>query len=221
MAEFWTNYGELLMKETASTLMMTFSSVLFCYLVGTPLGVLVYMTAPGSLTPYRGINTVLDWIINVVRSIPFLILMVALIPMARIILGKGYGPSVVVFAMVVGAAPFVARLVDGSLHELDPGVIESAKAMGATNFQIVTRVLLPESLPSLLRGMAVASITIMGYTAMAGAIGGGGLGDIAIRYGYHRRETPVMVVTIIIMIVFVQLIQLGFGLIVKKIDKSK
>ena len=221
MEAFLSQYGNLLATALGETLYMVFFSVLCCYLLGVPLGVWVYMSAPGSLAPHRGVFAVLDWFINIVRSVPFLILMVALIPITRLIVGKGYGPNAVIFSLVVGATPFVARLVESSLNELDSGVIESARAMGATNFQIITRVLLPETLPSLLRGMAVATITIIGYTAMAGAVGGGGLGDVAIRYGYHRYQTNVMILTIVIMVALVQLVQWGFQVLVARVDKSK
>lgn len=221
MQAFLEQFGDLLLTATGETLYMVVASVVFCYLLGIPLGVLVYSTAPGSLAPRRNLYRALDWFVNVVRSVPFLILIITLIPLARTIVGKGYGPEVVIFAMVIGATPFVARMVEGSLNELDQGVIESAKAMGATNLQIVTRVILPETLPSLLRGMAVASITIVGYTAMAGAVGGGGLGDVAIRYGYYRRENAVLFTTLVILIVLVQLIQWGFQKLVDHIDKSK
>ena len=221
MEAFLSQYGNLLATALGETLYMVFFSVLFCYLLGVPLGVWVYMSAPGSLAPHRGVFAVLDWFINIVRSVPFLILMVALIPITRLIVGKGYGPNAVIFSLVVGATPFVARLVESSLNELDSGVIESARAMGATNFQIITRVLLPETLPSLLRGMAMATITIIGYTAMAGALGGGGLGDVAIRYGYHRYQTNVMILTIVIMVALVQLVQWGFQVLVARVDKSK
>ena len=193
MQAFLEQFGDLLLTATGETLYMVVASVVFCYLLGIPLGVLGYSTAPGSLAPHRNLYRVLDWFVNVVRSVPFLILIITLIPLARTIVGKGYGPEVVIFAMVIGA----------------------------TNLQIVTRVILPETLPSLLRGMAVASITIVGYTAMAGAVGGGGLGDVAIRYGYYRRENAVLFTTLVILIVLVQLIQWGFQKLVDHIDKSK
>ena len=196
-------------------------SVILSYLLGIPLGVLATVTAPDSISPCKPIYSLLDWIINIIRSIPFIILIVALIPFTRWVLGSFIGPNGAIVALVIGAVPFVARLVQGSLNELDKGVIESTRAMGATNFQIITRVLLPEALPSLIRGMAVATITIIGYTAMAGAVGAGGLGDVAIRYGFHRYQTNVMFATIVVLVVLVQVIQLTFDALVKKVDKNK
>ncbi|MEA5012309.1 MAG: methionine ABC transporter permease [Angelakisella sp.] len=221
MAEFFSEYGTLILTATGETLYMVTLSVILSYLLGIPLGVLVTVTAPDSISPCKPIYSLLDWIINIIRSIPFIILIVALIPFTRWVLGSFIGPNGAIVALVIGAVPFVARLVQGSLNELDKGVIESTRAMGATNFQIITRVLLPEALPSLIRGMAVATITIVGYTAMAGAVGAGGLGDVAIRYGFHRYQTNVMFATIVVLVVLVQVIQLTFDALVKKMDKNK
>ncbi len=221
MAEFFSEYGTLILTATGETLYMVTLSVILSYLLGIPLGVLATVTAPDSISPCKPIYSLLDWIINIIRSIPFIILIVALIPFTRWVLGSFIGPNGAIVALVIGAVPFVARLVQGSLNELDKGVIESTRAMGATNFQIITRVLLPEALPSLIRGMAVATITIVGYTAMAGAVGAGGLGDVAIRYGFHRYQTNVMFATIVVLVVLVQVIQLTFDALVKKMDKNK
>lgn len=221
MAEFFSEYGTLILTATGETLYMVTLSVILSYLLGIPLGVLATVTAPDSISPCKPIYSLLDWIINIIRSIPFIILIVALIPFTRWVLGSFIGPNGAIVALVIGAVPFVARLVQGSLNELDKGVIESTRAMGATNFQIITRVLLPEALPSLIRGMAVATITIIGYTAMAGAVGAGGLGDVAIRYGFHRYQTNVMFATIVVLVVLVQVIQLTFDALVKKVDKNK
>ena len=221
MAEFFSEYGTLILTATGETLYMVTLSVILSYLLGIPLGVLATVTAPDSISPCKPIYSLLDWIINIIRSIPFIILIVALIPFTRWVLGSFIGPNGAIVALVIGAVPFVARLVQGSLNELDKGVIDSTRAMGATNFQIITRVLLPEALPSLIRGMAVATITIIGYTAMAGAVGAGGLGDVAIRYGFHRYQTNVMFATIVVLVVLVQVIQLTFDALVKKVDKNK
>ena len=221
MAEFFSEYGTLILTATGETLYMVTLSVILSYLLGIPLGVLATVTAPDSISPCKPIYSLLDWIINIIRSIPFIILIVALIPFTRWVLGSFIGPNGAIVALVIGAVPFVARLVQGSLNELDKGVIESTRAMGATNFEIITRVLLPEALPSLIRGMAVATITIVGYTAMAGAVGAGGLGDVAIRYGFHRYQTNVMFATIVVLVVLVQVIQLTFDALVKKMDKNK
>ena len=163
---------------------------------------------------------VLGWIVNIGRSIPFIILMVALIPFTKFVVGKSIGSTAAIVPLVIAAAPFIARLVETSLQELDAGVIEAAKGMGASNWQIVYKVMLPESVPSLVRGMTIALITLIGYSAMAGTVGGGGLGDLAIRYGYNRYQDDVMILTIILLVILVQLIQVVFNVIAKKIDKK-
>ena len=219
MIEFLQEYGMLLLKETGVTLYMTFTASFFSYLFGLPMGVLVFTSAPGSLHPNKGINSVLGWFINIGRSIPFIILIVALVPFTRLIVGKAIGPTAAIVPLVVAAAPFVARLVETSLSELDQGVIEAAKAMGATNWQIIYKVMLPEVVPSLVRGVSIATITLISYSAMAGAVGAGGLGDIAIRYGYHRYEYEVMLITIILLVIIVQIIQSICNLTARKIDK--
>ena len=221
MSEFFAQYGSLLLEATGDTLFMVSLSVLFSYLLGVPLGVLATISEPESIAPCKPLYTVLDWIINITRSVPFIILIIALFPFTRWLVGSSIGPKGAIVPLVAGATPFVARLVQGSLNELDKGVVESAQAMGATNFQIVTRVLLPEALPSLLRGMAVSTITLVGYTAIAGAVGAGGLGDVAIRYGHHRFQPDVMYVTLVVIVLLVQVIQLAFDLLVKKLDKNK
>lgn len=221
MAEFFAQYGILIFRATGETLFMVSLSVLFSYLLGIPLGVLATISQPGSISPCKPLYTVLDWVINITRSVPFIILIIALFPFTRWLVGSSIGPKGAIVPLVVGATPFVARLVQGSLNELDKGVVESARAMGATNLQIVTRVLLPEALPSLLRGMAVSTITLIGYTAIAGAVGAGGLGDVAIRYGHHRFQPDVMYVTLVVIVLLVQVIQLAFDLLVKRLDKNK
>ncbi len=163
---------------------------------------------------------ILGWIVNIGRSIPFIILMVALILFTKFVVGKSIGSTAAIVPLVIAAAPFIARLVETSLQELDEGVIEAAKAMGASNWQIVYKVMLPESIPSLVRGMTIALITLIGYSAMAGTVGGGGLGDLAIRYGYNRYQDDVMILTIILLVILVQLIQVVFNFIAKKIDKK-
>lgn len=221
MAEFVSEYGLLILTALWETLLMVFLSTLFGYLLGIPLGVIAYVTDHGSISENLVVNTIVGWIINIIRSVPFIILILFLIPYTRLIMGTASGTRGVIFPLVVGSAPFIARMVESSFNELDAGVIESARAMGATNFQIIWKVLLPESFPSLLRGMAIASITIIGYIAMAGMVGGGGLGAVAINYGYYRYERPVMNVTVVLIILLVQLIQLAFNLIVRKVDKNR
>ncbi len=221
MAEFMAEYGSIILLALRDTLIMVVLSTGFGYLLGIPLGVVAYVTDHGSISENAAINTVVGWLINIIRSIPFIILILFLIPYTRLIMGTASGTRGVIFPLVVGSAPFIARMVESSFNELDRGVIESAQVMGATNFQIIWKVLLPESFPSLLRGMSIATITIIGYIAMAGMVGGGGLGAVAINYGYYRYERPVMTVTVILTILLVQLIQVAFNLIVRKVDKNK
>lgn len=213
------DYAPMLGQGTLETLYMTSVSVLFSYILGLPLGVLVVITGKNSLASMPKFSAVLGWIVNIGRSIPFIILMVALIPFTRMVIGKSIGSTAACMPLIIGAAPFVARLVETSLEELDYGVIEAAKAMGATNWQIIYKVMIPEAVPSLVRGVSIATITLIGYSAMAGAVGGGGLGDIAIRYGYHRYEYEVMLVTIVLLVIIVQVIQSIFNLIARRIDK--
>lgn len=219
MREFLAEYGQLLVEGTLATLAMTFISTAITYVFGVPLGVLVTVTAPGSLKPHRGLNAVLGWIVNTGRSIPFIILLVALIPVTRLIMGTSLGTAGAIVPLVVAATPFVARMVESSLAELGPGVIEAALSYGASTWQVIWKVMLRESLPSIARGASITLITLFGYSAMAGAIGAGGLGDIAIRYGYYRYQDDVMIATIVILIVLVQLIQTSGDLAARALDK--
>lgn len=213
-------YSGMLLEGLGQTLYMSFVSTFFAYVLGLPLGILVVVTAKNGIAPRRILNMILGWIVNIGRSIPFIILMVALIPFTKFVVGKSIGSTAAIVPLVIAAAPFIARLVETSLQELDEGVIEAAKAMGASNWQIVYKVMLPESIPSLVRGMTIALITLIGYSAMAGTVGGGGLGDLAIRYGYNRYQDDVMILTIILLVILVQLIQVIFNFIAKKIDKK-
>lgn len=209
----------MLMEGAGETLYMTFVSALFAYVLGLPLGVALIVTDKNGLKPMKALNTVLGWIVNIGRSIPFVILMLAIAPFTRLIVGKAFGTTATIVPLVVAAAPFVARMVEQSLNEIDHGVVEAARTMGASTFQIVWKVLLPESVPSLIRGVAVTVITLVGYSAMAGALGGGGLGDIAVRYGMHRYQYDVMMLTLVLIIVIVQVIQVFFDIVAKRIDK--
>lgn len=213
-------YSDILIKGTLETLYMTTLSVLFAYIIGLPLGVLVVITDKKGIMPHTILNAIIGWIVNIGRSIPFIILMIALIPFTKFIVGKSIGSTAAIVPLVIGAAPFVARLIESSLHELDYSLIESAKAMGCNKWQIITKVMLPEATPSIVRGISITTITLIGYSAMGGAVGAGGLGDIAIRYGYHRYEYGIMFITIIILIIIVQLIQFIFNILAKKIDKK-
>ena len=190
MAEFMTEYGSIILLALRDTLIMVVLSTGFGYLLGIPLGVVAYVTDHGSISENAAINTVVGWLINIIRSIPFIILILFLIPYTRLIMGTASGTRGVIFPLVVGSAPFIARMVESSFNELDRGVIESAQVMGATNFQIIWKVLLPESFPSLLRGMSIATITIIGYIAMAGMVGGGGLGAVAINLSLIHISEP-------------------------------
>jgi D-methionine transport system permease protein len=213
-------YISMFVEGTFQTLYMTIVSTIFAYVLGLPLGVLVTITAPNGILPKPTINKIAGWIVNVGRSIPFIILMIALLPTARLIVGTAIGPTAAIVPLVIGSAPFVARMVETSLEELDNKVIESAKCMGATNWQIITKVMIPEAIPSLVRGASITAITLIGYSAMAGAVGGKGLGDIAIRYGYYRYEYGVMLVTIVLLVIIVQIIQLVLDKVARKIDKK-
>ena len=186
---------------------MTLIGTLISYLIGLPIGVSLVVTGPNGIRPVGIYNKVMGFIVNVIRSVPFLILMIALMPYIRKIIGTGIGTSATTAALIVAAAPFVARLVEQSILEVDAGVIEAAQAMGASNFQIIKKVLLLEARPSLLNGAAVATINILGYSAMAGIVGGGGLGDIAIRYGLYRFQPAIMWITIVVLVVLVQILQ--------------
>ncbi len=219
MMEFFLEYKDMLLEGTYETLLMTFASTIFAYLIGLPLGVIMVATDARGISPNKTVNTVLGTIINIGRSIPFVILIVAVIPLTRFIVGKAIGPVAAIVPLTIAAAPFVARMVETALQEVDPGVVEAAKTMGATNWQIASKVLLPEAVPSLIRGFSITTITLIGYSAMAGAFGAGGLGDIAIRYGHHRYQADVMWVTVVLIVVIVQAIQMAFEIAAKKIDK--
>ena len=219
---FFAQYGELLAQGTWDTIVMSLISTFFAYVIGVPLGVAVVLTDPEKgLLPHRVINAVLGWIINIGRSIPFIILLVAIIPFTRLIVGTSLGVPGAIVPLVVSAAPFVGRMVEQSLAEVDAGLIEAAQSFGASVWQIVVKVYLWESLPSLVRGFSIVLITLIGYSAMAGTVGAGGLGDIAIRYGYQRYMADMMIATIIILIVVVQIIQSSCDVAARKLDKKK
>ena len=207
MAEFFAKYGLLLAQGTLDTLVMTLFSCLFAYVIGMPLGIWFAVTTPGGLRPNKGVNTVLGWIINIGRSVPFIILLVAIIPFTRLVVGTSLGVPGAIVPLTVAAAPFVARIVEQSLAEVDKGLIEAAHSFGASNLQIVVKVMLRESLPSLVRGVAITFVNLFGYSAMAGTVGAGGLGDIAIRYGYQRFQGDVMLAAVVLCVVLVQLFQ--------------
>jgi D-methionine transport system permease protein len=193
------------------TLYMTIVSSLIAYLIGLPLGVLLVVTDKEGIAPFVALNKALGVIVNLVRSIPFIILLITVMPFTRLIIGTTLGSTAVIVPLIVASAPYIARIVESSLKEVDKGVIEAAQSMGATPLQIIYKVLIPEAKPSLIVGGAIAVTTILSYSAMAGIVGGGGLGDIAIRYGYYRYETEIMLITVVILVLIVQVIQeLGF-----------
>lgn len=218
LATFFDNYGMLLAQGTWDTLLMTIVSTFFAYVIGIPLGVLCVLTSPKGLMPHLIFNMVLGWIINIGRSIPFIILLVALIPFTRFIVGTSLGVPGAIVPLVISAAPFIARMVEQSIEEVDGGLVEAAQSFGANTWQIVYKVFLREALPSLVRGFAIVFITILGYSAMAGCVGAGGLGDIAIRYGYQRYQDDVMIATVIILIVIVQIVQSACNFAARKME---
>ena len=216
----WDNATIMMLVEgTFVTLYMTLFSTFMGYVLGLPMGIALVITAPKGLRPNKIIYKILDVIVNIVRSIPFLILLILVIPLTRIIVGQSYGPTATIVPLTLAAAPFIARMVESSLLEVDPGVIEAAQSMGANIWTIIWKVMLAESRTSLLVNGTIALGTILGYSAMAGAVGGGGLGDIAIRYGYYRYQTDIMLVTVVLLILLVQLLQYIGMTISKKLDK--
>ena len=209
----------MLGEETLVTLYMTLCSTFLAYVLGLPIGIALVITAKGGLKPNKIINKILDTLVNIFRSIPFLILMILLIPLTKVVVGKTYGPTATIVSLTVAAAPFIARLVESSLLEVDKGVIEAAQSMGAGLWTIIRKVMLAEARISLLVGGTIALGTILGYSAMAGAIGGGGLGAIAIQYGYYRYQAGIMIVTVILLILLVQIMQWAGMKLSKKLDR--
>lgn len=198
---------EMILVGIKDTLYMTLVSTFFGYVLGLPMGIVLNVTRKDGLKPNRIIYGIGDFICNIVRSVPFLILLILLIPFTRLVVGKSYGSTATIVPLVICAAPYIARVVESSLNEVDAGVIEAAKAMGASNLQIIFKVLLVEARVSLLTGATITTGILLGYSAMSGTVGGGGLGDIAVRYGYYRWQTDIMIVTVVLLIVIFQLIQ--------------
>ena len=198
--------SDMLIQGTLETLYMVAVSTLFTILLGMPLGILLAVTSKGHISENLKLNSVLSYIINLTRSLPFIILMIFIIPFTRLLVGSSIGTNAAIVPLVCAAIPFFARVVENAIYEVDGGVIEAALAMGASNREIILKVLIPETLPSLILGITLTVINLLGYSAMAGAVGGGGIGDLAIRYGYHRFQTDVMLMTVVILIVMVQII---------------
>ena len=218
---FFCSTINMLLEGTRDTLYMVVVSTLMGYVLGLPLGILLATSNVDGIRPRPWLYRILDIVVNILRSIPFLILLIMIIPLTRFIVGKSYGSSATIVPLTIAAAPFIARMVESSLKEVDRGVIEAAQSMGASNWTIIWKVLVAEARTSLLVGVTIALGTILGYSAMAGTVGGGGLGDIAIRYGYYRYEFDIMIVTVIILVVLVQILQ-GIGMMLsRKIDRRR
>lgn len=218
----WDNTTiNMLLEGIWGTVYMSLVSTLFGYIIGLPMGILLTITDKNGLTPNSFIYKILDAVSNIIRSIPFLILLILLIPVTRAVVGKSYGTTATIVPLVVCAAPYIARMVEATLKEVDAGVIEAAKSMGASTWQIVWRVLLPEGRTSLVTNATIALGTVLGYSAMAGTVGGGGLGDIAVRYGYYRYQTDIMLVTVVLLIILFQVFQNTGMVIAKRINHKK
>ena len=211
----------MLLEGIKDTLYMTLTSTLIGYVIGLPMGILLTVTDKDGIHPNTAVYKVLDVIANLIRSVPFLILLIVLIPFTRFLIGRSYGPTATIVPLVIAAALYIARMVESSLKEVDAGVIEAARSMGASNFTIVTKVMLVEARTSLIVGATISLGTILGYSAMAGTVGGGGLGDIAIRYGYTRWQTDIMIVTVILLVILFQIFQTIGMKLASNLDRRK
>ena len=211
----------MLLEGIRDTLYMTLASTLFGYIIGLPMGIVLTVTDKDGIRPNTAVYKVLDVISNLLRSIPFIILLIVLIPFTRFVVGRSYGSTATIVPLTIAAAPYIARMVESSLKEVDAGVIEAARSMGASDFQIVTKVMLVEARTSLIVGATISLGTILGYSAMAGTVGGGGLGDIAIRYGYTRWQTDIMVVTVVLLVILLQIFQTIGMKIANRLDRRK
>lgn len=211
----------MIISGIGETLLMVFLSTVFGYIFGLPLGILLYISDEDGIKPNRMLYRILDVLVNIGRSIPFIILLILIIPFTKLLVGKSYGTFATIVPLSVAAIPFIGRMVESSLKEVDKGVIEAAESMGATTMQIITKVLLKEARPSLINGVTICLGTIVGYSAMAGTVGGGGLGDIAIRYGYYRYQSDIMIITVIIIVLLVQIIQYAGNKLSRSLDKRK
>lgn len=219
MAEFWNEYGGLILEGLRDTTIMVAASTIFAYIIGLPLGVLLIVTRPGGIWERPWCNRIVGWIINIGRSIPFIILMILLLDFTKFLVGTKIGVRGAIPPLVISAAPFIARMVESSLSEVDGGVVEAAQSMGASTWQIVRKVYLPEARPSLILGASISIVTIIAYTTIAGTVGAGGLGDLAVRYGYVRSVPPVLLTTVLLIIVMVQVVQSLFSWLSRKLDK--
>ena len=219
MAQFFSQYGPLLAEGVWESVYMTLATTALAYVLGLPMGVLLTVTKRGGIAAAPRFHAVFGWVVNILRSLPFLILMFFVIPFTRLVAGTSIGPTAALVPLTISASPFIARMVEQSLEEIDAGVVEAAECMGATKWQVVTRVLLVESVPSLLRGLSISVITILGYTAITGAFGAGGLGNLAYRFGYQRYQKDVMYACILLLVLLVCAVQIIFDLAARKADK--
>ncbi|MBD7938469.1 MULTISPECIES: methionine ABC transporter permease [Cytobacillus] len=201
------------------TIYMVAISLVAALILGLPLGILLFVTDEGLFLKNRFVNAVTGWIVNLIRSIPYIILLVALLPLTKLIAGSTIGPTAASVSLSVAAIPFFARLVETSLREIDKGVIESAVAVGASPWMIIKEILVPEAKPGIVQGLTITTISLIGYSAMAGIIGGGGIGDLAIRFGYYRYDNVIMITTVVVLVVLVQIIQIGGDKLTKYVDK--
>ncbi|MDO5041293.1 MAG: methionine ABC transporter permease [Peptoniphilus sp.] len=211
---------EIILPAIPQTLVLVFVSSFISVLFGMPLGIILVLTRQGGLKENQKLYSVLDSVVNFLRSVPFIILMLILIPVMRFIVGKSYGTAATIIPLSVAAIPFFGRLMEGYLAQVDRGILEAAKSIGSNDAQIVFRVLIPEAMPQIVNGITMMIINIIGYSAMAGAVGGGGLGEVAVRYGYTYKRTDILWVSVIIIVAFVQVIQLFGNYLEKKIDKK-
>lgn len=210
---------DIVLPAIPETLVMVLASTIIALLIGLPLGIILTNTRPGGLTESAKVYSILDAIINVLRSFPFVILMIVVFPLSRLIVGKSYGTAAMIIPLSLSAAPFVARLMEGYLIQVDSGIIEAAKSMGSSNKEIIFKVLIPEAMPMLISGITMTLINVIGYSAMAGVMGGGGLGDVANRYGYQRNEPLILWSAVIVIIILVQIVQFIGNKIAENIDK--
>jgi len=217
----WERLLPMLIEETGNTLYMTIPATLFAYLLGVPLGVLLVITRKEGIMPKPQLNNILGVAVNLLRSVPFIILLVMLFPVTRLVMGRGVGTTAIIFPLTISAFPYVARMVESSLLEVDSGVIEAAQSMGSSTWHIVSKVLIPEAMPSLINGFAICITTILAYTAMAGTAGGDGLGKLAITYGLNKREYSVMYAASIVLVILVQIFQLIGNGIAHSIDHRR
>ncbi|MBU3220445.1 methionine ABC transporter permease [Clostridium algidicarnis] len=207
----------IILPALLDTLYMVVSSTILAVILGFVLAIILVVTSPKGLNPNKLLYNILDFIINILRSMPFLILMISIAPFTKFIVGKSIGTNAAIVPLTIGAMPFAARVIESSLNEVDYGIIEAAKSFGSSNMQIIFKVMIKEALPSIVSGITLTVINVIGYSAMAGSIGAGGLGDVAVRYGYHRFKASVMIITVIILIILVQLIQALGNILYKKL----